>query len=183
MRMSVCTVFILAVSCLLASTARAETETESESEAATRSYAIQTLTVDGVGLGLFVGAALTDGPGGRDTGLSNALLAGAFPTLLLGSPITHAVHGHYGKATGSLAMRLGLGFIGMVTGFAAYEGCDGIACEADGMAYGMLGGLALASVIDAATLANEKVDVEAAPVSPSVGVTRGGATVGLGGAW
>jgi hypothetical protein len=65
-------------------------------------YGWQNLGMDAASLGLFFAGAYYDGDGATALGLAG--LGG----YLFGSPVVHALHGHTGRAAGSLAMRVGV---------------------------------------------------------------------------
>lgn len=168
---------------------------EPAQEEATTSYRHQTLAVDGIGLALLVAGGLSEGENGRDTDASNALFTVGGLTMLLGAPIIHGARGHTGRAAGSFLMRAGLASGGMVVaiamnsrcgdGHAAEEGAlfgDDFLCELDYIGYGMLGGLVVASVIDAAFMTDEAIE-PGSQWAPQVAATSDGVRVGAAFAW
>ena len=144
-----------------------------------RWYGWQTLLVDGATVGL---GFATQSPG---------IVYAAF---LAGGPIVHFAHGNVGKGLGSLALRfLVPGTLGLV-GFAVdsannpckpgeYLCLSGLG----GLVVGAMTGYVVAVAVDAAVLAHDRVPREAPAAStglvwqPMLGVTRGGATGGVGG--
>ncbi|MBL8621110.1 MAG: hypothetical protein JNK64_07390 [Myxococcales bacterium] len=122
------------------------------------SYRRYTLTTDAVALGLMVAGGLAEGEGGRDTALSSNLMGVGALGALFATPIIHGVRGHVGRSLGSLALRSGLGAIGGSLGFAMADcrGDDELLCGLDLVGPGVLLGFAAASLIDAATLTDER---------------------------
>ena len=157
-------------------------------ETETRSYARQTLVVDGLAFSLLIAGAAAEGPNGEDTTATGVLWAIGGPTALLGSPIVHLIHGRGLAAAGSLGLRYGLAMVGSFAGVAVADqmcGSGEAFCSLGGLGPGLLVGLVAASAIDAALIARETVEVHrpAPSIAPSIGVTRGGATLSLGGAF
>lgn len=126
---------------------------------------------------------LAEGEGGRDTEASNALFAIGGATTMLATPIIHIARGHTERGVGSLLMRGGLAGVGAVVAFAANSGChdgessqgildDDFLCELDYVGYGILGGLIVASAIDAAFMTDER-SARAGPRRPGRTTTAG----------
>lgn len=156
-------------------------------------YGWQTLATDGGAALMAFVSAKADGPFAKD-----ALGGAAIGTYVLGAPIVHAAHARVGATAGSLGLRLGspvvFGLVGGILGGVSAPKDDGslggaIASGtsiAVGMFYGVLVGMGVASGIDAAALAHEKVPVEKAPdaaarptarairIVPTFAVTREG---------
>jgi hypothetical protein len=110
----------------------------------------------------------------------------------LGAPVVHAVHGHFGRAFGSLVLNVGLPIAGAFIGAsidAAHCGGEEILCGMGGVVLGGMTGIASAVVIDAAVLArlpDEAPERERAAsahgVTPLFALNRdGGLSLGLGG--
>jgi hypothetical protein len=140
-----------------------------------------TLGVDAVGLAALVAGGMAEGPGGRDTSTSNTLFTIGALGMTLGAPAVHLAKGHGVRALGSLGLRAGLASAGMFVAVAANT-CDPdkeFLCELDYIGYGFLGGLVVASVIDAAVNTEERVPRHAATWAPTVSATHDGARVGF----
>lgn len=182
------------IACLLGS-ATAFAQPPREPPPATESYRLQTFAVDGVGLALLVAGGLAEGEGGRDTQTSETLFTVGSLAMVFGAPIVHGIRGHRERAVGSTLLRVGLAGAGMLVAVQMNSGCgdgdppedgalfdDDFLCELDYAGYGVLGGLVLASVLDAAFMTDETV----APArwSPQLAATRdGGVRAGLAFAW
>ena len=140
-----------------------------------------TLGVDAVGLAALVAGGMAEGPGGRDTDASNTLFSIGAGTMMFGAPLIHAVRGHGVRAVGSLGLRAGLAGAGMWVAVAANT-CDSskeFLCDLDYIGYGFLGGLVVASVIDAAVNTEEREPRAARVWAPTVSATHDGARVGF----
>jgi hypothetical protein len=147
------------------------------------SYRGQTAIVDGVALGLFfIAISTNDEPVGY-------LSLGAY---VGGAPLVHLAHHRPGHAAGSLALRVGLPFVGGLLGEKLGEQtqCSGIndgTCASGGryerMGLGIIGGMIAAMVIDTAVLA--KGDEAPAPASwsPAIAARRDGITLGFSGSF
>lgn len=121
-----------------------------------RWYGWQTLISDGIGLGLLAGGASSDSDAGATLGISGMFVYG------LGTPIIHGAHGHVGRAFGSLALHLGLPYLGLLVG-AGTASCDNSSswtCEIDQGVVGLFIGAVAASAIDATVLAYDEVPEE-----------------------
>lgn len=97
-----------------------------------------------------------------ETGPAIALGAGG---MLLGGPIVHAAHGHWGRAGASLGLRVGGPFLGAILGGALGAGGKSGKGALDGIVYAIVGaglGYVAAAAFDIAYLAYEDVP-EAAP--------------------
>jgi len=142
------------------------------------SYRTYTLAVDATSLGLFAAGALAEGPSGADGGPSTALMSLGLLGGMFGTPIVHASRGHWGRAAGSLAMRWLLAGAGIYVAVgSAHCGSEDPQCGADRIGPGMLVGLAVASVIDAGAMTDER---RPAPSwTPQVAATRGGVQLGV----
>ena len=103
----------------------------------------------------------------------------------LTGPVVHAVHGNYGRAAGSLGLRVA-GLAGVVAVLSASWGdhyqCDRYgSCPSSGLGAAGIGILAGVSLLDGLLLARDTVEPEPPRVTPTVAVTRDGAYVGAGG--
>jgi hypothetical protein len=151
-------------------------------------YGWQTLTADGAALAMAYAAANTDGN-------SSALPLLALGTYALGGPIVHAANGSAGKMGISLGMRVGGP---LVLGYGLYA-LSSSSSNGDSWgpaimgAFGVVGGMITAVVIDATVLARKTVPAdessepreEPAPqattsfrITPAVAPIRGGGTIG-----
>lgn len=162
-------------------------------EAQTTSYRGYTLAADAVGLSLLVAGGFAEGDNGRDTAASEALFTGGILTTAFATPLIHLSRGHGGRFVGSFLLRSGLAGLGMVIAMEANSGCDDgqpasegtlfdddFLCELDYIGYGFLGGLIVASALDAAFMTDEEV----APTwAPRVWAGRDGGGVGAAWAW
>lgn len=145
---------------------------------ARRWYGWQTLMLDALWM-VGIPASLKDQNG---TGLF--LVSGV--DYLLGAPIVHWAHGHGVKGAGSLFMRI----TPLVAGIAIAAGGSGNGDEGlsnffTGLAVLYVGGV-VAAAIDAAVLAHEDVPQAPPPpltVAPRLSLTKGGATLGVAGAF
>jgi hypothetical protein len=143
------------------------------------SYRTWTLASDAASLGLMLGSFAAEGPNGRDTSTSSTLLAVGLGGAFLGAPIIHAARGHWARAGGSLAMRWALAGAGMMIGVASQHCDSGDAfCKLDGIGPGILGGLVVASLIDAVALTDER-RAPAPSWTPQVAAGRSGVSLGF----
>ena len=145
-----------------------------------RWYGWQTLLIDGVSIGLVIGAVSTAGPfisfSGRDKDqtLSTSLAVMSLGTYVLGAPTVHGLHGHGLKALGSLAMRIGgpaaIGLLGWGFGTGIEKILDRLGVADAGAGIGVFAGFVTPIVLDAAWLAEEVIPPESvARRSPSHG--------------
>lgn len=153
-------------------------------ETTSRWYGWQNLLVDGGGVALMFGGAVSSG-----TRLTDAMLVVGVSTYVIGSGVVHFAHSRYAAGGAAVALHVGLPLLGAVIGAKA-ENCslashpndgDGF-CGVFGGLLGLLTGIVAATTIDAATLAYE--DVPVAPttslrVTPAVSFSGGRATLGL----
>lgn len=152
-------------------------------EPAVKSYWYQTLAADGLAI-TFVALA-ANGHGGD----SDSLAKLGIGTYLLGAPLIHVSKGRPGRALGSLAMRVGLPFVGALIGSALeptykcydeYDDCgpDGVSGE---VVLGAVLGVVGASLIDATVLAKgDAPKAKAQPTwTPTARATHGGVALGL----
>lgn len=181
---------VLVTTLLVPATALADDTTAPEPA----SYRRYTLAADAVGVGLLVAGGFSEGEGGRDTDASDALFTAGGLTMMFGAPIVHASRGHAGRAVGSFLLRGGLAGLGTIIAVSANSDChdssaadDGawfpsdFLCELDYVGYGVLGGLVVASAIDAAFLTDE--DPEPATWAPQAWATSHGAGAGVAFTW
>jgi hypothetical protein len=178
----------LAGSLAWATSARADEEVE------TKSYAVQTVTADGISIGLVTVGILTH----SDTTMNLF----AFPGVIgyaLATPIIHGIHGNWARAVGSLALRvLVIPVAGIAGGVAGASSCDtgssksdadayrGLGCFARGFTIGAGLGAVAVSAFDAIMFANEtvpKAKPAAVQMTPTIDPSRRGATIGVGGAF
>ncbi len=154
-------------------------------DAGTKSYWYQTLGADGLAFAFTLAGARGNGDAGVTLGLG---------TYLLGAPIIHVAHGRPGRAVGSVAMRIGLPFLGAMVG-AALEpkhncrpGVDSFECGDDEgpsgeVVLGLLLGVVGASLIDATVMADG--DAPAAKpqrtLAPTARASQHGIALGLSG--
>lgn len=167
---------IVLATLLESATALAQPTPWQTAEPVTESYRYQTLAVDALGLGLLVAGGIAEGDGGRDTETSEALFTAGGLTMMFGAPIVHGVRGHGGRAVRSTLMRGGLAGLGMLAAMGVRSGCDGFLCQLDYVGYGLLGGFALAAVLDATYNTDEVVETRWAPqvaATPDGGVRAG----------
>jgi hypothetical protein len=142
-----------------------------------------TLGVDGASLAVLVAGGLAEGEGGRDTTASSTLMPIGLLGMTFGTPIVHLTRGHTGRALGSFALRVAFASGGMLVAEAA-RSCnpdEDFLCKLDYVGYGMVGGLVLASLFDAATMTEERVPRRGPTWAPSLSATPGGARVGIAG--
>lgn len=128
-------------------------------------YGWQTLMVDGMSILTFTMGQLA----GTDAyGISAIAMGSGVVGYAVGGPLVHAAHGHPGRASGSLLMRLGSPVLGALTGAVvasvASSGCHGELCDLTyglyGAAVGAAGGAAAAVVVDSVALASEPAQPE-----------------------
>lgn len=156
-------------------------------------YGHQTLAVDGVAIGMMA------------LGLSSSSRSGlgwiGLGTYALGAPTVHMVHGNWGRGIADVGIRVGapvaLGAVGLMGGVIVgvstmserSNGLEPVILGTLGAASGVLGGMIVASVIDAAALARDKPAKEPEERSSATGVrwtpvasvTPEGATGGISG--
>jgi hypothetical protein len=142
-----------------------------------RWYGWQTLTTDGLALGLTVAtAALSDG---NEFPVPLAVLA--LGTYVLGGPLVHFTHRHDGKGLLSLILRVGLPAL-TGGGLILATNCNPNECLGGGLLLigGGVLGITAASAIDAAAIAREDVPNELA-LTPIVRIASDAASVGIAG--
>jgi hypothetical protein len=141
--------------------------------AAETTYRDRTLLVDSAGLALLVAGNLTQ-DNGRETNASYALWASGGLVALFGTPYVHLAKGEPERAVYSLGTRAGLATVGMLIAIGADRD--------DYIGYGVVGGLAVASVIDAIWRTDEPTTLRTAWV-PQVQATPEGVHAGVAFAW
>jgi hypothetical protein len=143
------------------------------------SYRRQTVIADGIAMGLLVIGIRTNN---EAVGyMSLGTYAGA-------APLVHLAHHRPGHAAASLGLRVGLPILGGILGDKLGRGsrCSGDVCvdESDEfMAFGVLGGIAAAMVLDTSLLAKEDEAPAPAGWSPAIAARRDGITLGFSGSF
>lgn len=146
-------------------------------------YGLPIVITDAAAYGLLVTAVELDSSYGY-------ALAPSLAGYVLGGPIVHGVHGHWGHAGLSLLMRTALPVGGALIGadcnhdYGYRDGCASDGCGSDQCGKGTVifavVGMAVASAIDLGALSWE--DVEPAPsLQPVVSARRDGAWIGASG--
>jgi hypothetical protein len=141
--------------------------------AADTSYRDRTLLVDSAGLALLVAGSLAQ-DNGRETDASYALYTAGGLVALFGTPFVHLAKGEPERAVYSLGTRAGLATAGMLIAIAADRD--------EYVGYGVVGGLALASVVDAVWRTDEPQTLRTSWV-PTAMATSEGVHVGAIRAW
>jgi hypothetical protein len=142
-----------------------------------QSYRMETLAVDGITAGLFVGGIETRGAA------SDRLLKVALVGLAVGAPTIHLLHHRWASAGSSLILRVGLPVVGAWLGEKFGPSPDQCGdCDAQWVhAYqGFAVGTIAAMALDTWLLAGED-DSRTPAIVPSVRATNGGVSLGLGG--
>jgi len=143
------------------------------------SYAAYTLTADGIGIGALIAGGIAEGPNGRDTTASDTLFTVGMLGSVFATPLIHGIRGHGMRALGSVLLRAGGMGIGMAVGISMASCSNGDAfCKLDGAGPGMIGGLIVASIVDAAANTDETVE-RPARWSPVIAPRSGGGTIGF----
>lgn len=96
----------------------------------------------------------------------------------LGGPIVHAAHGNWGRATGSLGMRIGAPFLGTLIG-ASMQECSH-SCGPNEALLGYAIGAVAAATIDIAVFAHESEEPAPSAV-PVVSFNERGGAIGVAG--
>jgi len=136
------------------------------------SYRSSTLLADGLALGLIGGGLFA-----KNGDVQGALLLGGVVTML-GTPLVHVARGHHARAVASVGVRtaaLGLGLAVAI----AHEDLGRREPDTIGVRWfwgGMVGGLVVASAIDATLLTHETKPRRWTPV---IAPLDGGARVGI----
>ena len=149
-------------------------------EPETPSYRAYTMTADAISIAALVGSFASEGANGGDSAATGPLM---FLGVLGGAwaaPIIHGIRGHGGRAVASWLLREGAMGAGMIIGVASAT-CtpDQWFCGLDRLGPGLLGGLIVASVIDAAFLTDETHEAATASWTPVLAPRQGGGTIGL----
>ncbi len=145
------------------------------------SYRASTIAVDAVGVAAMAIGMVAVQRGHDDAG--HGLAAGGLVAAGYVSPIIHLANGHKARAGASWLMRSLAATTGMVIGLGAAR-CDReptlgqLDCSLNGMMWGVAGGLAVGSVIDALTLHGDTTE---RTWVPTVVPDHGGASVGIAG--
>lgn len=99
---------------------------------------------------------------------------------VLGGPIIHGTHGSFGRAAGSLALRVALPFVAVGAGMLIEDCSDGGEyCGLTSLVIGIPVGMLAAIIVDASVLARETVRE---PVYPLVAIRRDALWLGARGA-
>jgi hypothetical protein len=152
------------------------------------SYAHQTLISDGLAGALIIAGALQKDPYG-----AVVLVAFGADVYALGAPIVHFANRQFGAGFKSLGVRLGLPLLGAMLGNQVGPK-DAVKCGGDpscsdsedstlGVLVGASVGVLAAVAIDARYFARKRVTSFAPAFAPTVGYSRAGLTVGLGGSF
>ena len=136
-------------------------------EPETTSYRAYTMTADAISIAALAGSFASEGAHGGDSAATGPL-------------IIHGIRGHGGRAVASWLLREGAMGAGMIIGVASAT-CtpDQWFCGLDRLGPGLLGGLIVASVIDAAFLTDETHEAATASWTPVLAPRQGGGTIGL----
>jgi hypothetical protein len=141
-------------------------------------YGWQTLTTDAAALTLLLSGAVVNE---SNNGTAEAFAYASAATFVFGGPVVHAAHENWGRAFGSLGLRVGAPIVGAFIG-AALEDCSGgDFCGLSGAAVGFTAGIGTAVALDAAVLARETVREGELAVIPVVSTGKNGSWVGLSG--
>jgi hypothetical protein len=145
------------------------------------------LATDAASVVLLVAAVSVSSNAEGDSSTGVGLAYASLATYALGGPVVHIAHENYGRAAGSLGLRVGGPILGGALGCAADDSSGMFGCLG-GLALGVFLGTLTAVVVDSAALAYEKVPETAASRTPRISVTtnvaltrKGGAIVGLSG--
>jgi hypothetical protein len=152
------------------------------------SYAHQTLSCDGIAAALIIAGSLQ----GDDGWVAKIVLrlSGGL-VYAFGAPIVHLGNDQAGKGARSVGVRLGLPLLGMLAGdllgpkdevqCVVGEPCPESSGSSLGLAIGWGVGALAASALDVIFFAHKRVTEPAPRVAPTIGYSRSGVTVGLGG--
>lgn len=105
---------------------------------------------------------------------------------VLVGPITHAVHGNWGRSALSVGVRGLLPIVGLAASLGADQGCGDRGDCGDAALGGLLAGMLVATVLDVALLAREPSKprpATTAPWQPTLGITRTHAVLGASGSF
>ena len=176
--------WMILASLAVATTARAQPQPEPDPGLETTSYRNTTMLVDALSIGAIGLAFASEGPGGRDSRVTGPLfIAGAIGGVWI-VPIIHGMRGHSDRAVGSWLLRQGAMGAGMLIGMATAT-CtpDEFLCGVDRLGPGLLAGLVVASILDAALLTDETTVKPSGTWTPIVAPRQGGATMGISGSF
>ena len=150
-------------------------------ETVTTSYRAQTMVADGLSIAAILGSFASEGPGGRDSSVTGPLLVAGLIGGAWITPIIHGVRGHAGRAVGSWLLREGAMGLGAIIGVASAScSADAFLCGFDRIGPGLVAGLVVASVLDAAFLTDETHErAPASSWSPVIAPRQGGGTIGF----
>jgi hypothetical protein len=153
---------------------------ESSPSERTRWYGLEILTADAGALALLAGAALA---ANHNDGLAGSLAIGSLATYEVGGPIVHALHGNWGRAIGSGALRAGAPIVGALLGVASEDCTGGDFCGIEGGVIGFAVGVGTAIILDSALIAHEPAHDAPPPVLPVVATSKNGTWLGLSGSF
>jgi hypothetical protein len=165
---------LLIVAALLTSSVRAFANDTPE----TGSYRMQTLAVDGITAGLFIGSVES-----HDSILSNHLLELGIAGLLVGAPTVHLLHGRWKSAGATVALRITLPLVGAWIGGQigpTREQCGDCSAQDQHAAEGAGLGVLAAMALDTWLLAGDD-DARTPAIVPSVRATNNGVSLGFSG--
>jgi hypothetical protein len=93
----------------------------------------------------------------------------------------HVARGHYRRAAISAGVHLGFGLSGGALAL-QLAGCDSLLCDSKHFTTGLIGGFAVAALVDAFTNTDEESPRDTSTAwAPQLTPTRGGAALGLAG--
>ena len=149
------------------------------------SYRSHILVASGLGIAALVGGAMAEGEDGRDTQASEALFGIGMATTFLAPPLVHIAHGEAKRGLASLGLRWGMASIGGFVAVAAANcdpDVDGWFCDLEAFAPGALAGVAVASLIDALTLTEQRrIRPTERTFAPVLSASSSGGHIGLAG--
>lgn len=146
----------------------------------TSNYRTTTIVADAIGVGAMA-VGLIGLQRGYNENVSGGLLVAGLTIAAYVTPIIHLAHGKRSRTGGSLLVRSIASTTGSVVGLAA--GCPGGRgwfCGLEGMLWGVAGGLAVGSVIDAVYFHDES---SPRTWTPTVMTSGGNARVGIRGSF
>ena len=157
---------------------------EPDSGGVTTSYRATTIAVDAASIAVMIGAnELHVHAPGQDHAAGTLLAIGALGGLLA-DPFIHAGRGHGSRGVASFLLRDGAMGVGMLIGVLTVQ-CkpNDLFCPLEGLdrraAPGMIGGLAVAALVDAIWFTDETVPRSTTAWTPVVAPTQGGGTFGV----
>lgn len=143
-------------------------------------YGYQTLVVDGASVVGGVALSLTArDKHGDPLHPALAIWVPGYVVGLFGGPIVHFAHGRWKTGLGSLGLRALAGPVGVLPGLMGYCAAVGGVrnCARAGAMWGLVGGFAVVSVVDAFALAYEPTPQKEAAYTPSISVGLGSIAV------